>query len=64
MNDYFLNSPKIKENTMKKLLSVLALLLVCFTFNSCTEEEPCKGEITTYTLSDGTTRTIEQPCFE
>ncbi|WGH74435.1 hypothetical protein P8625_09985 [Tenacibaculum tangerinum] len=49
---------------MKKIITLLALLFVGFVFNSCTEEEPCQGEVVTYTLPDGTIREIEQPCFE
>ncbi len=49
---------------MKKTLKTLFLLMVIFTLQSCKEEVPCKGKTTTYTLPDGYTRTIEEPCFE
>ncbi|WP_299156655.1 hypothetical protein [uncultured Tenacibaculum sp.] len=49
---------------MKKTLKTLFLLMVIFTLQSCKEEVPCKGKTTTYTLPDGSTRTIEEPCFE
>ena len=43
-----------------KLISLITVVL----FNSCKEDEPCEGEVTTFTLPDGTTRSFEQPCFE
>ncbi|WP_165872273.1 hypothetical protein [Tenacibaculum sp. M341] len=49
---------------MKKVF-LIALLCVSFSFISCEEQEKvCQGEVTTFTLPDGTTRTIEQPCFD
>jgi len=49
---------------MKTILNIFFCLAIAFLFNSCVEEEPCQGEVTTFTLPDGTTRTIEQPCFD
>lgn len=49
---------------MKKTVKLISLMIIILAFNSCEEEEPCKGKVTTFTLLDGTTRSIEQPCFD
>lgn len=48
---------------MKNTLKLLSLLIFVIMFTSCEEEDPCKSETTTYTLPDGSTRTIEGPCL-
>ena len=50
---------------MKNYLKLLSLLIIVFMFCSCEEEEePCEGEVTTFSLPDGTTRSVQQPCFD
>jgi len=49
---------------MKKTLKILTVLFVLAVFSSCTDDDECQGETTTFTLPDGTTRTTEQPCFD
>ena len=48
---------------MKNTLKLVSLLVSVIMFTSCEEEDPCKSETTTYTLPDGSTRTIEGPCL-
>ena len=48
---------------MKKVLKLVSLLVFLALFTSCEEEDPCKSETTTYTLPDGSIRTIEGPCL-
>ena len=49
---------------MKTFFSISLVFVLTTFFFSCKEEEPCEGDVTTFTDFDGNTRTIEQPCFE
>ena len=49
---------------MKKAFKLLLLVAIPFVLNSCEDDEPCQGDVTTFVDADGRTRTIEQPCFD